>query len=926
MRSKWLRVALLLFVFVATALVWGQPQPGLPLPRIDFSTPYGAKVGTTVEVAFTGTDLDDLDSLWFSHPGIKSEKHIPPEPKPDEKDPKKDGKEAKKAEMKKADPKGPPPAKFNVTVGGDVPPGQYDVRVVNKFGISNPRVFTVGDLHEILEKEGNNDIEQAQKIELGTTVNGVINQPTDVDFYQFAGKKGQRVIVHCATSSIDSRAKPLVEMWTLAGKQLTSRRNYQGNDALADVTLPDDGEYLVRVGEFTYTSGGPQYFYRLSVSVGPWVDAVFPSVVEPGKPTRVMLYGRNLPGGQVDPGMLVEGQPVEKAVVTITPPTDPLAAQSLRYGSRIEPKSSGLDGFEYRVKGPNGTSNPVLIAFAHDQMVVEKENNDKPENAEEVPAPCEVAGRIDKRGDVDWYTFTAKKDQVFWIELFADRLGSASVFTLTVRNLANKGQDMATLDDTPETLSQTQFYTRHGDPAPYKFTAPADGKYQVKVACLESNFFHGPRANYRLRIGSEQPDFRVVVMPPSNVAPHATVLGASGIYALDVFVWRMDGFKEPITLSAEGLPPGVTCPPQTLAVGSRAGALVLSADENAAPFTGTFKVKAMAKVNGKEVVRAARAATITWPGQQGQNTPLIARLDDALVLAVREKAPFKIAIEPENAFLAKKEEKLLQPLMMKQGEKLTVPFKVARIHPDAKQPITLQQVATQQNMQQAPVVVNNGQALPPVAPDKNDGTFVVEAKNNAPPGVYTVVLRANSQMPYAKTPDAKQKPNVQITTSTMPLTVTVLPLSVAKVTLDGPKGNLKQGTPSEVTVKVERQFEYAGEFKLKLVLPKDAKGVTADEVTIPAGQNQAKLILKVADDAPAGPMQNLLVQATGVVEGKVPIAQEAKFNVNIEKTPKKEEPKKERKKEEPKKEEKKEPKKEEPKKDEKKEPKKEEKK
>lgn len=920
MRSKWLRFTLLLSLFVGVSLIWGQqPQPGLPLPRIDFATPYGAKVGTTVELTFVGTDLDDLESLWFSHPGIKSEKYIPPEPKPDEKD----AKDAKKAEKKKPDPKALSLSKFNVTVGNDVPPGQYDIRVVNRYGISNPRVFTVGDLNEVAEKEGNNDVEQAQKIELGTTINAVINQPTDVDFYQFTGKKGQRVLVHCATSSIDSRAKPLVELWTVSGKQLASRRNYQDNDALADVSLPADGDYLIRVSEFTYTSGGPQYFYRLSVSVGPWIDAVFPSVVEPGKPTQVTLLGRNLPGGQPDPGARADGRPLEKLVVTVTPPNDPLATQSLRYSARIDPKSSGLDGFEYRLKGPNGISNPVLISLAHDKLVVEKENNDKPETAEEVPAPCEVAGRIDKRGDVDWYTFTAKKDQVLWIELFADRLGSESVFTMTVRNPANQGQNMATLDDTNETLSRTQFYTRHGDPAPYRFTAPADGKYQVKVACLESNTFFGPRANYRLRIGAEQPDFRIIVMPPNNVAPDSTILGANGIEALDLFIWRMDGFKEPITLSAEGLPPGVTCPPQVIAGGSQSGALVLTVAENAAPFTGTFKVKGTAKVNGKDIVREARAATITWPGQPGQNAPLISRLDDALVLAIRDKTPFKISIEPENAFVTKKEEKLPQPLMIKQGEKLTVPFKVARIHPDAKQPITLQQIATQQNMQQAPVVVNNGQVLPPITPDKNDGIFVVEAKKNAAPGIYSVVMRANSQMPFAKDPNAKQKPNIPISTATLPLTVTVLPLSVAKVTLDGPKGNLKQGTPSELTVKIERQFDYAGELKLKLVLPPNAKGITADEVTIPVGKNEAKVILKVADDAPAGPMQNLVISATGIVEGKVPIVQEAKFNVNIEKMPpKKEEPKKEPKKEEPKKEPKTEPKKEEPKK----EPKKDEKK
>ena len=47
-----------------------------------------------------------------------------------------------------------------------------------------------------------------------------------------------------------------------------------------------------------YTQGGPDYFYRLSISTAPWIDAVFPPVVEAGKATQVTIYGRNLPGGQ----------------------------------------------------------------------------------------------------------------------------------------------------------------------------------------------------------------------------------------------------------------------------------------------------------------------------------------------------------------------------------------------------------------------------------------------------------------------------------------------------------------------------------------------------------------------------------------------------------------------------------------------------
>jgi Bacterial pre-peptidase C-terminal domain len=898
------------FVALATILIpfsfalAQQQLPGLPQPRLESVAPLGAKLGTGVELSLTGVDLEETEALVFSHPGIKAERLPEPEPpKADPKDPKK--------QPPKADPKknAPLPTKFKVTVPPEVPPGFYDVRAINKFGVSNPRVFTVGDLNEVAEKEPNNDGPEAQKVELNTTINGSIASPTDVDYYSFPGKKGQRVLAACLATSIDSRARPEVRFISPAGRELAFNHNYSAGDAVTDVVLPEDGDYMVRVAEFTYTQGGPQFFYRLSITTAPWIDAVVPPVVEPGKPSQVTLYGRNLPGGAPDPSVQIGGRPMEKVAVTVTPPSDPLSIQRLSYRGYIEPKLSGLDGFEYRIKGPAGTSNPVLIVLAREKLVPENDANDTPATAQEVPVPCEVAGQINKRADRDWYAFNAKKGESYWIELTGDRLGAQTFLFLTLHNPAAKA-DIIELEDNPnDFMHQQQFYTRHGDPPAYKFTAPADGKYLVRVAGRESSFYFGPRVNYTLRISTGKPDFRLVVMPPSDNQPDAAILRPDGNQFYDVFVWRTEGFKDAITLVAEGLPAGVTCPPgQVIGANMKQGILVLAAAADAAPFVGTITVKGTATINGQPVVREARAATVTWPVQAQQGIPSLVRLDQGLFLAVRDKAPFRVTAEPENAFV-KKEEKLPQPLAVKQGEKLTVPFKVARNNPEAKQ-ITLQQLGSQQTIQASPVTVNNGQQLPAVAADKNDGTFVIDVKTNAPPGPYTVTLRAQAQFPYDKDPMGKNKKPVTVILPVSPVTVNVIPASVAKVNLAGPNGKIKQKESGEVVVKVERQNEYTGEFKVKLILPMGAKGVTADEVTIPAGQNETKLVLKAAADAPAGLMNNLIVQVVANYEGKYPLTQEAKVNINIEKAPepKKEEPKKEEPKKDP-------PKNEEPKKD-----------
>ena len=95
----------------------GVAQAQLPQARLATVFPPGGKVGSSVEVAVTGTDQEDMSQLVFSHAGITS----------------------KLAEQK-----------FAVSIGADVPPGFYDVRMVGRFGISNPRTFVVGQRPEVL--------------------------------------------------------------------------------------------------------------------------------------------------------------------------------------------------------------------------------------------------------------------------------------------------------------------------------------------------------------------------------------------------------------------------------------------------------------------------------------------------------------------------------------------------------------------------------------------------------------------------------------------------------------------------------------------------------------------------------------------------------------------------------------------------------
>ena len=848
----------------ALGLLLGAPRAGaqqqgsnLPTPRLLTVFPCGGKVDTTVTVTFTGTDLEEPQSLTFSHSGLKAEPIIPPPPPPPD---------PKKKPPVPATPR-PPITQFKVTIAANVPAGQYDVRLVNQWGVSNPRVFVVGDLPEVLEKEPNNDLPQAQRIELNATVNGNMANPTDVDYYVFAGKKGQRVVFSCLASSIDSRFTPELEVYDANNRLLVQNRNYKAQDALADCVLPEDGDYYVRLCQFTYTAGNQEYFYRLTLSTAPWIDAIFPPTVAPGKATQVTVYGRNLPGGQPDPTARVGESVLDKLVVTVTAPATEAALTSLAFSGQVTPAMSSLDGFEYRLKNAAGTSNPAFLTYARAPVVLDNEKNDTPETAQEIAVPCEIAGRIEKRRDRDWYVFNAKKGAVLNFHLLCDRLGSPGDTYFILRNATNPKaiQTVVEMDDNPDVLSP-MFYARTDDPAAYRFTVPADGRYQLLIGSRTSGILAGPRSIYRMRITPDQPDFRLVVIGPAGNRPTACTVGQGGNEMFRVLAWRQDGFNGDIGLSIEGLPRGVTCPPQTLGSGLRQALLVVSAAVDAPSWTGTIAVKGSAVIDGKTVVREARPGSVLWQVQPNSNVPRAARIDRTLALAVRGKAPYTMTTTVDKAEVL-------------QGAKAILTVKVARLWPDFKGNLQIQAAPQTQGL---PLYLP--QTLNIAAGNVNGGQgevkLNVNVNPNTPPGTYNVVLRSQSQVPFNKDPKAKNKPNIIVVQHSTPVALTVLPKSLATLTAQVPQPTLKIGKQTEVVVRVNRLYGYEGAFKVQLVIPANVKGLVANEVTIPAGQNEARLIVMADANAAPGGRGNLIVRATATW-GKNTITHNAPQQVNL---------------------------------------------
>ena len=912
-----------------TALFAGQSAfAQLPAARLNSIFPPGGKQSATVEVTIAGTDLDLVNQLIFTHAGITAA------PKTREPGPFEQGPQLV-------------PNQFTVKIATNVPPGLYEVRAVGKFGITNPRAFQIGDLDEVVEKEANNRPEQATEVEINTLINGRANSATDIDYFKFAAKKGQRLIIDCWATRIDSRLDASLAIYDSAGRELESNRDMNSRDPLIDFTPPADGVYLLKLQDAIY-GGSADYFYRLSITTRPYIDYIMPNSGEPGKTSAFVLYGRNLPGG-TPAGVSIDGKPLQKLSVQIAVPGG-AETQKLNISTLLEPESSSIDGFEYRFKGSGGTSNPILIGFAAAPVVLEQEPNtaDKPQK---VSVPCEFVGQSQTSRDRDYIAFDAKAGEIFWLEMISHRQGIPldPYFLLEQLTVDKEGKPVldkegaktyrliVALDDSMPNIGGTSFNTQSDDLS-YRLAVPKDGSYRVMIRDLYNR--GNPRYVYRLAIRREQPDFRLAAIarfPSNNVNTTnmwSTLLRKGGTEAMQIVAFRRDGFNGDIQVTVEGLPPGVTQMPLTLGPNQKNATLVLRAADNVKDWAGTIRIVGKAKIGGKETVREARGGAVIWPGVQNQSAP--ARLTRSIALAVtsKETADFLVSIGDGKLQEMSRAGTIVLPIKVTQrngfkgniqltirdlvngikignvnlGNKTTGKVTVTLPVKTAVGTYTFHMVAQSQvNYSRNKELVAGAKkekeridklVVQLTAESKKAAAAAKSASKDAKAAAQKAAQEAASKLKAAQayqkqaaarvtslTNAAKpKKTNVFVPTTAFTIKVTASPITF---TADQKPAKLKQGAKLEIPVTITRLYKYADAVQLEFLPPGGVSGLKLVKATIAKGQTQGKLTLEAAANATPG-THSLTVRATARLNNQnLQITQILSLTIEAVKKPKK---------------------------------------
>jgi hypothetical protein len=696
-------VAVLSCLLAASAL-----RADLPSVRFDRLTPLGGAAGSTVELDVAGADVEGVESLLCDHPGLKA------------------------TFLRDR--------RFRLDIAPDVPPGTYDIRLVGRFGVSNPRLFAVSKgLTEVARNKP--DADSPQVIAVNSAVNGVCGGNRD-DVYRLAARKGQRLVIECQAGKLDSPMDATLRATTLAGKALASNGGYHGRDPLVDFVAPEEGDYLVKLHDLSYRGGYP---YRLIVSDRPQVEAVSPRAVQVGKPTELTLFGRNLGPNSKPSAWRDFDLPFDEARQTVTPPANVFDLGAYRflehptdYGPLPTAATCTVRGFQFQPRFGDVTANAQTLLLVDTPVTLEAEPNDTPEKAQVLTLPAVVSGRFDQPRDADWYEFETTEAGSYSFEVYCERIGGRADPYLAVTDL--KGNRVVELDDFGHRMNA--FDGHHRDPSGQANLA-AKTKYRVLVQDRYRR--GGARYQYVLTINRATPDFFVASIHSQNPGPAGTTVRAGGAAHVELIVHQSGGFNGPITVTAEGLPPGVHAAPTT--VRGTHGAFVLWADADAKEWTGTVKLIAEGKQGERTLRREVRPYTRVWSEANiGSSRPM-----RELALAVRESAPFALTFAAER-------------VEVEAGKKATVKVHLERRWQDFKEKVSLLPIQPVGALRPAGAEVAAG---------GNEGTVTVDVPAGAPPGEYTLTMIGQAQVPFNKDPKAAQKPNTLVTLPVRPMTIVV---------------------------------------------------------------------------------------------------------------------------------------------------------
>jgi hypothetical protein len=743
-------------------------------PTVRLIQPVGSQRGTEVTVTLTGQRLADIQEILFYQPGITVTKIV-------------GGKDAQAV------------VTFKIAEAAAL--GLHDFRVRTATGISSLKTFSVGTMRDVAEVEPNNDFARPQLVSMNVTVNGVASNE-DIDYYEVKAKKGERITVEVEGIRLGlTLFDPYVAILNAKRFELaTSDDNaLTWQDCFVSLVAPEDGRYIIAVREAAF-AGNPQCLYRLHIGNFPRPTATLPSGGKLGEHVRVRWIGD---------------------VLGETTTEIDLPDHADRHFGLLAHDSLGSAPY------------PNLFRLSPFGNTIESEPNDTHDRATPFAPPGALNGVIEKEGDVDSFTFHARKGQTYDIRVFARQIRSP--LDPVIALFARIGGKVASNDDSV------------GPDSYIRYTPPRDGDFVISVSDhLKKG---GPEYTYRVEISSVTPRLELST-PNESLRRGTSVMALSvprGNRQAILIQARREDFGGAITVGADNLPPGVSVESDEMPAANTVIPVLFHADASAPISASLANVVGRPADSSKQVPCEFSSTAELVLGRN--NLPFWTRTVETLAVAVAEEAPFSVAI--------------LQP-------------KVPIVRGGS---MDLKVVATRKRGFTAPIGVSLPWNPPGIASKGNvvipenatEAVIPLSASGGAELKTWRIVVNGTYiQPPPAAAPgtSAAQQQRRGNRGGRLVVSSEFARLTVAPqfLTLKFQAASAEQGNEVDLTVNINKSIDFPGAAKLTLIgLPNKA---TTEPVTVTNRDTKAVFHLKIDPKTPPGESKNLFCQAVVIKDGE----------------------------------------------------------
>ena len=478
---------------------------------------------------------------------------------------------------------------IEITIDPDAQPGNRELRLATKTGLTNPMVFHVGMLPDIRELEPNNrqaypvppnmarvrNLPKEKPLDLPVLLNGQI-MPGDVDRFRFRAIKGQQLVIEAQARSLVPYLADAVPGWFQAvlalydagGKEVAFADDYRFNpDPVLFYKIPENGEFELEIRDSIYR-GREDFVYRIAVSEQPFITQTFPLGGRASVETVASINGWNLAGNELP----------------------------------LDTRPGGNDIRKTAYYDEKCLSNSVTYAVDTLPECNETESNDTPEEAQLIELPKIINGRIAESGDVDMFRFDGRAGDKIVAEVYGRRLNSP--LDSLLRLIDSSGNVLEWNDD--YVLKDSYLYkdmmgliTHHAD-SYLLAELPKDGNYYVQIA--DTQHHGGGAYGYRLRVAPAQGDFAL------RVTPSSIGMRAGGTAAVWVHALRKDGFDGEIDVLLKDAPAGFELCGGRIPAGRDRIRVTLTLPPEAPAEPVALQLEGRASIGGQTINRPAVAA------------------------------------------------------------------------------------------------------------------------------------------------------------------------------------------------------------------------------------------------------------------------------------------------------------------------------